>query len=175
MQFELQPTLENELVKLIPLKEEDFEILYQVTSDPLIWKQHPEKDRFQRKVFEKFFKGAIESRGAFLVVDKKTGEVIGNSRYYDFDETNRSIAIGYTFLTRKYWGTAYNKAMKTLLLDHSFKFVDTVIFHIGENNIRSQKAIVKLGAKKIGELNRENSISFVYEIEKNTWTDIRTF
>jgi RimJ/RimL family protein N-acetyltransferase len=172
LNFELQPILENELVKLVPLKEEDFEILYQAASDPLIWEQHPENNRFHRNVFEKFFKGAIDSKGAFLVIDNKNGEAIGSSRFYDCDENNKSIAIGFTFLTRKYWGTAYNRAMKNLMLDHAFKFVKTVIFHIGEYNIRSQKAILKLGSKKIGELNRENSISFVYEIDKNTWMDI---
>ncbi|NWF88792.1 MAG: GNAT family N-acetyltransferase [Ignavibacteriaceae bacterium] len=175
-EMNLQPTLKNELVKLIPLKEEDFETLYKAASDPLIWEQHPENNRFQRHAFEKFFKGAIDSRGAFLVIDNKTGEVIGSSRYYDYDENNNSIAIGFTFLTRKYWGTAYNRAMKTLMLDYAFKFVETVIFHIGEKNIRSQKAILKLGAKKINELKKsENSISFVYEIKKNSWLDIRKF
>lgn len=171
-EMNLQPTLENELVKLIPLKEEDFELLYQTASDPLIWEQHPENNRFQRHIFEKFFKGAIDSKGAFLVIDNKTGEVMGSSRYYDYNENKKTIAIGFTFLTRKYWGTVYNIAMKTLMLDHAFKYVKTVIFHIGENNIRSQKAIAKLGAKKTGELNRGNSISFMYEIDKNTWMDI---
>jgi RimJ/RimL family protein N-acetyltransferase len=175
MQIELQPTLKNEFVKLIPLMEEDFELLYQTASDPLIWEQHPDRYRYKREVFEKFFKGAIDSKGAFLVIDNKTGEVMGSSRYYDLDNDKKSIAIGYTFLARKYWGTAYNRAMKTLMLDHAFKLVEAVLFHIGENNIRSQKAIVKLGARKIGELKRENSISFVYEIDKNTWIDIRNF
>lgn len=175
MQFDLQPTLENELVKLVPLKKEDFDILYQVASDPLIWEQHPDRFRYKKEVFEKFFKSAIESKGAFLVLAKETNEVIGSSRFYDYDENKKSIAIGFTFLARKYWGTDFNRAMKSLMLDHAFKFVETVIFHIGENNIRSQRAIDKLGARKIGEQKRENSISFVYEIDKNKWLDIRKF
>ena len=88
-EMELQPTLENELVKLIPLKKDDFEQLYQVASDPLIWEQHPNKNRYQREVFEKFFEDAIKSKGAFLVIDNKTEEVIGSSRYYDYDEDKK--------------------------------------------------------------------------------------
>ena len=141
----LQPTLQDELVMLTPLKEDDFEALYQIASDPLIWEQHPNKNRYQRDVFKVFFKGAIDSKGAFLIYDKLTGNLIGTTRYYDLNTNTKSIAIGYTFLTRAYWGTGYNKAAKTLLLQHAFSFVDTVIFHIGANNVRSQKAIGKIG------------------------------
>ncbi len=98
MHFELQPHLENNLIKLIPLKKKDFEKLYQVASDPLIWEQHPDKDRYKKEVFEKFFKGALESGGAFLILDQNSGEVIGSSRYYDLDDDKKSIAIGYTFI-----------------------------------------------------------------------------
>jgi len=178
MPFDLQPALENELVKLNPLKAEDFETLYQVASDPLIWEQHPDKNRYQRKVFEKFFSGAIDSNGAFLVINNKTREVIGSSRYYDYDPVKNSIALGYTFLARTYWSTAYNKAMKTLMLDHAFRFVNTVIFHIGAKNIRSQGAIEKLGAIKIGEVEvnfpgEDERLNFIYEMGKIRWTEIR--
>src|SRR3954469_3857192 len=107
MNFELQPTISNELIKIQPLKQEDFETLYQVASDPLVWEQHPNKDRYKREVFENFFKGAIESGGAFLVYDAKTNEVIGSSRYYDFDKTKSEISIGYTFVAKKYWGKGF--------------------------------------------------------------------
>jgi hypothetical protein len=83
--FDLQPSLENESVKIQPLQSIDFEVLYSVASDPLIWEQHPNKDRYKREVFETFFKGAMESGAAFLVIDKKTNKVIGSSRYYDLD------------------------------------------------------------------------------------------
>jgi len=176
MYFDLQPTLENELVKLMPLKEEEFEKLYQVASDPLIWEQHPDRYRYKRDVFERYFRGAIESKGAFIVVEKKSGEVIGSSRFYDFDKERKSIAIGYTFLARKYWGTTYNRAMKNLMLGHAFKFVDTIIFHIGAKNIRSQKAIEKLNARKASEIEinfpgEDERLNFIYEIDKNTWIE----
>ena len=178
MHFDLQPHLENELVKLVPLKINDFESLYLVASDPLIWEQHPDRFRCKRDVFVKYFEGALKSGGAFLVKEKKSDEVMGSSRYYEFDNDKKSIAIGYTFLAKKYWGTTYNKAMKNLMLDHAFKFVDTVIFHIGAKNIRSQKAIEKFGASKIGEIEitypgEDERLNFIYEMNKITWTEIQ--
>jgi len=177
-EMELQPILENELVKLIPLKKEDFEMLYEVASDPLIWEQHPDKYRYTKEGFEKYFRSAIESRGAFLGKEKNFDGIIGSSRYYDYDEEKKSIAIGYTFLARKYWGTTYNRAMKTLMLDHAFKYVETVIFHIGNKNLRSQKAIEKLGAKKVEEIeiqspNESENLKFLYEIDQLNWSKIR--
>lgn len=172
--FNLQPTLENEFVKIQPLKESDFEIVYAVASDPLIWEQHPNKDRYKRDVFETFFKGAIESGGAFLVFDKQTGEAIGSSRYYDYNFENKSILIGYTFFARSHWGSKYNPALKQLMIQYVFQYVDSVIFHIGANNIRSQKAIERLGALKIDELEvkyygEESKLNFVYEIRKKDY------
>src|SRR5690606_36279609 len=124
MQFNLQPVLENDRVLLRPLRQDDFEALYQCASDPLIWEQHPEPTRYQLPVFEKFFTGAIESGGAFLVINKETGEAIGTSRYYDVQPDKRSVAIGWTFLVRACWGTTYNRAMKQLMLDHAFHSAD---------------------------------------------------
>lgn len=169
--FNLQPTLENEFVKIQPLQGGDFEKLYEVACDQLIWEQHPNKDRYKREVFEVFFKGAIESGGAFLVFNKQTGEVIGSSRYYDYNSENKSILIGYTFFARSHWGSKYNPALKNLMLQYAFQFVDSVLFHIGANNIRSQKAIARLGASKIDEIEvkyygEESKLNFVYEVKK---------
>ena len=102
MPFNLQPTLQNSLLKLVPLQEQDFEALYQVASDPLLWRQSPSKDRYQRPVFEIFFREAIQSKGAFLVYDIKTAKIIGTSRYHDIHSADESITIGYTFLARAY-------------------------------------------------------------------------
>lgn len=173
--IDLQPThLKNKYVDLLPLKPEHFETLYSVASDPLIWEQHPNKDRYKRAVFETFFKGALESKGAFLVLDGETHEAIGSSRFYEYDEANRSIAIGYTFLAKDHWGTTYNKALKTVMLNYAFGFADQVILHIGANNIRSQKAAERLGAVKTDEVEMEyygeaKKLNFVYCITKRNW------
>lgn len=169
----LQPTLENEFVSIRPIKQQDFEILYAVANDPLLWEQHPNKDRYKREVFDNFFKGAIESKGAFVVCDKTTGIVIGSSRFYELDTEKSSIAIGYTFISRDHWGSTYNHALKTLMVNYAFQFVNKVLFHIGAVNIRSQKAIEKFGAKKIGEIKMEyygepEKLNFIYAVEKTT-------
>lgn len=174
MQFDLQPTLENDLIQIVPLKETDFETLFAVASDPLIWEQHPNKDRYQRAVFQNFFQGAIESKGAFIVYEKETGKIVGSSRYYDLDEANSAVAVGYTFIGREFWGKGHNRDLKTLMLDYAFRFVDKVILHIGATNFRSQKATEKLGATKVGELEvayygEPVKLNFVYNIEKHIW------
>lgn len=174
MHFDLQPTLDNDLIQIVPLKETDFEALFAVASDPLIWEQHPNKDRYKREVFQNFFKGAIESKGAFIVYEKATGKIVGSSRYYDFEEENSQVAVGYTFIAREFWGKGHNRALKTLMLDYAFQFVDKVILHIGATNFRSQKATEKLGAVKVGELEvayygEPVKLNFVYQVDKAKW------
>lgn len=173
MIFDLQPNLENDLLMLRPLKEGDFENLYKVASDPLIWEQHPDKNRCQRDVFTLFFNEAIKSKGAFAVIDKKTSEVIGSTRYYSVRETSNAIEIGWTFLARQYWRGYYNTSMKKLMMDYAFNFVHNIIFHIHEHNFRSQKAVEKLGAERIVQLENQllatrGSSTVIYKISKQT-------
>ena len=146
MDFDLQPALKGDLIELRPLGPQDFDALFSTASDPKIWEQHPESDRYQREVFERFFDGALESRGAFAIIERKSGRIIGSSRYCNLDLTNREVEIGWTFLEREFWGGTYNRELKQLMLDHAFRFVDRVVFVVGENNIRSQKALTKIGA-----------------------------
>ncbi len=151
---ELQPTLRGELVELRPVRPDDFEQLFAAASDPLIWQVHPEPDRYQREVFEKFFAGALECKGAFVVIDRKSGRVIGSTRFHHHHPDTRQIEIGWTFLAREFWGGNYNGEMKKLMLDHAFRFVDTVVFTVGEKNVRSQKAVQKIGGVLIGTEDR---------------------
>ncbi len=173
MNFNLQPKhLKNQLILLVPLQETDFVELYSVASDELVWEQHPNKLRYQKPVFKNYFEGAIESKGAFFIREATTNEPIGSSRFYDYDEKDNSIIIGYTFIGRKFWGNGYNKALKKLMLDYAFQYLDKVYFHIGANNIRSQKAIEKIGAEKIDEVEVEyygedSKLNFIYQINKN--------
>lgn len=171
MLFNIQPTLENEQIILLPLQEDDFEALYAVAADPEIWKQHPNKDRWKREVFQTFFEGAMQSKGAFKIIDKSTGQIMGSTRYYDYNEQDNSILIGYTFYATRYWGKGINHAVKTMMLDYIFQYVDKVYFHIGAENIRSQIAISRLCVTKVAEqeityFGEAPKMNFVYELSK---------
>jgi N-acetyltransferase len=109
MSFDLQPHLKGELIELRPLTPEDWDDLFAVASDPLIWEQHPESDRYKEEVFKTFFKGALESGGAFVVIDTKTQQIIGSTRFHGHDPEKSEIEIGWTFLARKYWGGAITR------------------------------------------------------------------
>ena len=122
MDFELQPALLGTLVKLRPLLQEDFSALYEVASDPLLWEQHPHKERYQKQVFEQFFEDAIKSKGAFATLKVASNQVIGSSRFYNLDISKKQISVGYSFLSRSCWGHTYNKEMKKLMLDHAFNY-----------------------------------------------------
>jgi RimJ/RimL family protein N-acetyltransferase len=150
MPFELQPTLRGELLVLRPLRPGDFSDLYAVASDPLIWEQHPHSDRYKEEVFKEFFRVALESGGALIALDSKDGKVIGSSRFHGYSEEKSEIEIGWTFLARAYWGGVYNKEMKQLMLRHAFRFVRNVVFLVGLKNIRSQKAMEKIGGVRVG-------------------------
>jgi RimJ/RimL family protein N-acetyltransferase len=154
MSFDLQPNLKGELIELRPLAPADWNDLFAVASDPLIWEQHPESDRYKEEVFKVFFREALESGGAFVVIDKKSQQIIGSTRYYGYDPEKSEIEIGWTFLTRKYWGGRYNREMKKLMLAHAFTFVENVVFFVGEKNFRSQKAMEKIGATRNGMVTR---------------------
>jgi RimJ/RimL family protein N-acetyltransferase len=174
MSFNLQPHLENDQVMLQPLQKNDFEALYTVAADPKIWEQHPNKDRWKREIFMTFFEGAIQSGGAFKIVEKKTGNIAGSTRIYDPDKAKRSVLVGYTFYATEYWGTGINISVKKLMLDYLFQFVEEVRFHIGAVNKRSQIAITRLGAEKVAEeelayYGESTKLNFIYSVRKEDW------
>ena len=174
MNIDIQPVLQNDNIILYPLRNEDFEELYAVASDPKVWEQHPSKDRWQREIFQTFFEGALQSKGAFRIVEKATGKTIGSTRFYDHNPENKSILIGYTFYATKFWGTGVNHAVKAMMLDYIFQFVESVCFHIGAGNLRSQISIGRIGAEKIDEeqvsyYGEAPKLNFIYKISKKNW------
>jgi len=170
MSVDLQPTLNGELLGLRPLRPEDFDTLYAVASDPLIWEQHPMKDRYQEEVFKIFFREGLESGGALIAIDSKDGQVIGSSRFHGYDQEKSEIEIGWTFLAKSHWGGIYNREMKQLMLRHAFKFVNSVIFLVGPENVRSQRAVEKIGGVRVGSKpDRYGRESFLYQITASTY------
>ena len=165
MSFDLQPALKGDLLELRPLRPEDFHDLYAVASDPLIWEQHPTKDRYKEEVFQEFFREALESGGALIAIDSKDGQVVGSSRFHGYDKERSEVEIGWTFLARSHWGGIYNREMKRLMLRHAFRFVNSVIFLVGPQNLRSQKAVEKMGGVHAGSRrDASGRDSIVYQI-----------
>ncbi len=172
MPFDFQPCLQGGLIELRPLCEEDFEDLCAVAADPLVWEQHPDKDRYQEEVFKCFFQDALDSHSALIVIDSRVHRIIGSSRYHGYDEKRDEIEIGWTFLARSHWGGICNRELKHLMLHHAFKFVSSVIFLVGPDNLRSQRAVEKIGGvRSDSRTDGSGRTSLTYRIEARNWMD----
>ncbi len=145
MQPDWQPTLTGRQVVLRPTGADDWAGMFSAAADPEIWAGHPAQNRYEEPVFRAFFDSALASHAALTILNKQTGEIIGSSRYDGYDPKLSEVEIGWTFLARSAWGGAYNGEIKRLMLDHAFRFVDTVVFWIGETNQRSRRAMEKIG------------------------------
>jgi len=150
-----QPILEGERLLLRPLSEADWEAFYRAASDPLIWEQHPARDRWQAAECRAWFEGAL-AEGALAVIDKENGELIGSSRFQTLDLGQEGAIIGSTFLIRSRWGGSANWDMKRLMLGHSLAAKPSAWFLVGEDNWRSRRAMEKIGGNLIEQ-------TYVYE------------
>lgn len=159
------------LLEARPLRTEDFDALFHAASDPLIWEQHPESTRYQREVFHRFFDSAMESGGAFAVIERSSGRIIGSSRYCNLKPQESEVEIGWTFLERRFWGGSYNRELKKLMIEHALRFVERVVFVVGENNRRSRRALENIGATLLRPGDhpaQDGSRNLVYEITRET-------
>jgi RimJ/RimL family protein N-acetyltransferase len=168
MNFDYQPILKGTTLELRPLLATDFDDLFMVASDPLIWQQHPVNNRYEKGQFSNYFTECLDAGGTLIVVDSQTNKIIGASRFQCYGQMNDEIEIiGWTFLARSYWGGVYNKEMKQLMLKHAFRYVNRVYLLVGSNNIRSQQAVEKIGAVRVAVNSEGNgSKSFVYQVIK---------
>lgn len=172
--FNFQPTLLGHQLKIEPLREDHFEVLYEAASDPDIWAGHPAADRYKRERFTPYFAGLSASGKALVFNDLESNKIIGTSSFYVPPDRPDGIAIGFTFLIKEKWGGATNRQLKTLMLEHAFKKYKTIYFHIAPKNIRSQKATLKLGAVflYVAELKLSDSPTLwkCYGIEKEQFS-----
>ena len=165
--FDFQPRLAGERVSLRPVTAEDKPALYALAADPAVWALHPRSDRWREDVFAAFFADGLASGGALTAESVETGEVIGWSRYSDLFTQPGEIEIGWTFLGRRWWGGAFNADMKRLMITHAFRFVDRVIFRIGPDNLRSRRAVEKIGARLTDRTQGEGAaLNVIYAIDK---------
>ncbi len=172
-----QPVLEGERLLLRPLRADDWEALFAVASDPEIWAIHPQHDRWQEPVFRAYFADALKQGGALVVIDKTNGAIIGSSRMQAHDPADGgSVEIGWTFLARSHWGGSFNREMKRLMLGHALKFVERVDFRVGEGNLRSRRAMEKIGGRLSDRSDIVDTASgpvrhVVYEITRDSFAD----
>jgi len=165
--FDPQPTLAGPLLQMRPLRPEDWADLFAVASDPLIWAQHPDSDRYKEDVFRQFFRDALNSGGALVAIERSSGAVVGSSRFHDCDVERGVVEIGWSFLARRCWGGTYNGEMKRLMLQHAFETVDRVVFIIGPENHRSRRAVEKIGGVYTGvKPDAKGRERVVYELTK---------
>ena len=145
--MDIKNQLESKNFILRQLNNNDFDLLYNIGKNKKIWEQHPESDRWKREKFNIFFNNGIKNIfGFYGIYDKSKNTIVGSTRYYSYSKKNNSIKIGFTFLTPEYWGTDTNLQIKTLMLGCAFNCVVNIYFDIGKDNIRSRKAIEKIGA-----------------------------
>lgn len=175
IEFDQQPHLVGRLLELRPLQPEDWDALFAVASDPLIWAGHPARDRYTEPVFREFFREALDSGGALVAIDRMTGQIIGSSRYNWYGPDGDELEIGWSFLARAYWGGVYNREMKRLMLEYAFAFVDRVIFVVGVENVRSRTAMLNIGGvltdrRVVRALPAVSSDSVIFEISKDRWS-----
>jgi RimJ/RimL family protein N-acetyltransferase len=147
-----QPVLDGERLYLRPLKKKDWDALYAVAADKLLWAHHPASDRWQEPVFREFFDDALAQGGALAIVDKASGAIIGSSRFQGHDASgDGEVEIGWSFIARPYWGLGYNAEFKRLMLEHALKSVGRVVFTVGEDNVISRKAMANIGGQLTAE------------------------
>ena len=163
--FDFQPQLTGELIELRPLRADDFDDLYAAAADPRIWEQHPVPDRHVEPVFRAYFAEHLAAGETLAVIDRADNRIVGQSRFHGYDADRSEVEIGWTFLARSHWGGVYNAELKRLMLAHAFRYVDRVVFLVHPQNIRSQRAVEKIGAVRAGS--RQDGAgreSFVYEL-----------
>ena len=158
--------LEDCFLSLSQIKKESFEDLYLVASDPVIWEQHPESDRWKKEKFSIFFFFFLPNKfGLLLIFDTHNNPIFGSTRFYSYNKIDKAIRIGFTFISQKYWGTSTNFYVKKMMLDYTFKYLEKVYFDIGTNNFRSRKAVEKLGAILFSD-NKKGDVVYILTKKK---------
>ena len=169
MSFDYQPVLKGKLVELRPIGPDDFDDLYAVAADPLIWEQHAVKNRHEEAGFGEFFRESLASGGALIAIDAQTRRGIGSSRFHGYSKEQSEVEIGWTFLARSHWGGRYNGEIKRLMVQHAFRFVNSVVLLVGPQNLRSQRAVEKIGGIRVGSRpDAGGRDSYVYHITAST-------
>ena len=178
--------LRGQLVDLLPLDKSDFHELSSLARDKRIWEfQAPEC--YDTEVFIKTYTEALLERGKgnhypFIIFHKQEKKLIGSTRLFDIHPQHRKLEIGWTWLHPDYWATAINLECKLLLLTFCFNTLKAIRIQLktSDNNLRSRKAIEKIGGQFEGVLRKDRirsdgtiRSSAYYSILDNEWENVK--
>ncbi|KIY22654.1 GNAT family N-acetyltransferase [Mesobacillus subterraneus] len=180
-------TLEGKTVKLVSMDSSQLDGLWEAGQNQSIWEFTSAKVTNKGEM-KKVVESAIaeKEKGTqipFVVLDKKTGKIVGSSRFLDISELHNTLEIGWTWYSPEYWRTSVNTETKLLMLQHAFenRGVNRVQFCTDSRNVRSQTAIARLGAQREGVLRKHRIIAdgyirdtVVYSILKEEWPVIKS-
>lgn len=173
-------------VTLRPMQESDNEPLWRITKPKTFTHMLNQLNTYEE--FEKWMNAGLsqmttsDATIVYTVIDSEMNEVMGSTRMYNMDFVNKSCEIGSTFYGEKYQRTHVNTTTKFLLLSYAFETLDLirVQFKTDADNLRSQKAIERIGATKEGILRNERIRStrlprnaVVYSIINEEWPEIK--
>lgn len=180
-------TLQNDHIELIPLASEHVKALIEAATDGALWELGfttvPRPEAMQAYV-ETALRLQLEGAAlAFCVQDRKSGRVLGSTRYCNLDPSNRRLEIGYTWYRQSSQRSGANTACKQLMLQHAFETLECIAveFRTHWHNHRSRAAIERLGAKQDGVLRQHRIMAdgtfrdtVVFSILDNEWPAVKS-
>ncbi|MCZ8535326.1 GNAT family N-acetyltransferase [Psychrobacillus psychrodurans] len=186
MKIDTNIILEGDTVTLFPLEMKYKEQVYEAIKNPDIWKYTWREVKTFDDI-EQILLIAVQNKDdgkqlPFIIKDKLSGEIIGTTRIGDIDTANRNVEIGWTWLTPSAWRTKVNTECKYLMLQYCFEELKVlrVQFSISGQNIRSQKAVERIGAVKEGTFRKhrikaDGTIhdNIFYSIVDIEWIDVK--
>lgn len=178
--------LKGDEIKLLPLEKEHLEDLFLAASNKEIW-ELTSVDYSVEEIFYPNFNNAMNDRKKgtvypFIIVHKHSNKIIGTTRFLEIYPNDKKIEIGVTWIMKEYWGTTVNLECKLLLLNYCFENLKTnrVQFRAKDNNVRSRKAIEKIGGIFEGILRKDkiepNGIprnTTFYSILHSEWENVK--
>lgn len=179
----INPTiLEGYFVTLQKLSFEHLEALAQVAQNPIIWRNLP-IEGWQRPIFNKWITKSLQEQEngnalVFVIMEAATNRIIGTTRFQDICHEHRKTDIGWTWFAPEAWGLGFNLEAKNMMLTHAFENwnVLKVGFKVDERNLRSQRALEKIGASREGFIRKHlirpdssSRNSYLYGITDEDW------
>lgn len=178
--------LAGSIIRLEPLTAEHKPELTQVLNDPRIWEYTWRKigsaEQAAQLVDTALANQASGKDIPYVMVEQASGRIVGTTRMMHLDRTHRGAEIGCTWVAPDYWRTAVNTESKLLLLEYGFGVLNLirVEFSIVSNNLRSQRAVERIGAVREGVLRKHRVTTdgtvldnVVYSITDDEWPAVK--